>query len=723
MTRPPDRSKILSLIAASLILIVSLTDGSSACDWCDRTAGISVFTETDQGTAVASVAQRIGEAVSTDCFRIVTDRPDYAFGVLFEVYDEEEGKYLSGFSDEAVWSDKWDSMMKQVIEDKYGPYRSRMLVALFYVGGEITGRQTDEGTPALGWLIDYWMNYSDGETPEEHEQPILALMRESMPFDEMVWKWEQTPVDCDIEFEETCIDPDQGYLEFHLTNFKDRFGSPCSVQQIKDINRLVVSWEGVEELELSPGDKTEEGDLASLHTDCNQKYTITTPREKDFNEIKIIVHNSCDILKPQIEPLSKTSKRDELTSGIFRNEWRLPKYCEIKPEKTNVQAGETIEVEINSIQDAMAFDAQEYDRLFVKAQKGKILNGKSLGGMKAFEVGGGTIAVQYQAPDDCNAGEDEIIVHTSCGTSDSLATEPGEEIERRKIKISCDYVWSGSLMMTHTEQFDCNLQETVKNTEKTLEQSENRTQQVTMNIYSGDFTLGESGIAVSITKDMLASGGYNCQYESSRHTLYQAVSTVCSIGDQRHDVSPGRYTDRTTVENGSGSVLVSEKELVISVSKEFDRGKMENLAEQIQQGGFDPDNIEKLAGQMQEMLSPGDQKEIDINILVQMLGVCIGQMHKQSSWESFEPCPGRHDGDSKTDPAVKGPISGPMVYELKGKYIRGEKGDDRITARFDSTYTVRFDAADGDFETVKCPENNIIEKCTINLTRRPDKKN
>lgn len=115
---------------------------------------------------------------------------------------------------------------------------------------------------------------------------------------------------------------------------------------------------------------------------------------------------------------------------------RIPESCTIEPEKDEIEGGETITINLNNIQNAKGRTPKPWQRLVVKVDIGKIKNGVNKHPEYIFKVGGGSVAVQYEAPEKCDFDTENITVSNSCETKGPLsATVEHKQIASKEIKV------------------------------------------------------------------------------------------------------------------------------------------------------------------------------------------------------------------------------------------------------------------------------------------------
>ena len=671
---PKHRCRYVAITAIAMFMVIALAFANTAiaCDWCHRKANIYVFCEEQYRAEATALAQGLFDVINTDCFTIgyySENKIEYAFSLAFYT--------------DSVYGSKCD-------------------VNLWYVGGQVKDNAPTNIKPKLGYGVKNWLTAIESFVVADHLEPMKNAISQSPPMHEIAWDWEGTPVSLEMETSEICIDPEGFNYDFFLKDVRLHNGQTCSPKTIRDINRFVFEIEASGRIEWDVSEKITDGKYASLHYKCDQKFVLTRPGKEDqtFNEIKITAYNSCEILKKEVKPLTETEQKDEIGHIVVRNEWRLPKYCEIELDENGVEAGANATITIKKIQDAMAFDSQPYDRLFVKVKEGKITNGKSLGGMKAFDVGKGVIKVRYQAPDDCELKEDVITVYSSCSTSDSSAVEPGEEMKTKKFDIYCNYTWSGSMTVETIEHFDCTHTEESGNASRVINYKTERIQRAMISIQA-DNILPDDDIA-----DLRAASDWNVTGD-----LKSMLDDYYSVESKHKKQDANLFEEtRTTIDE-----LLMLKSDNVSILIARDPGDLEATAKEIQQmameamaSGGDEKALEAAMNRINEMYSIGE-KSVPIRFVVQIGGELIGSIHMYRYRvvdDSVE------INDDYTD---QGPAALPMTVEFKGTLTRDKEGHGTLTGSIS-------DIDDGPAGTVfECPDRRYTHNVYLNLNERRKK--
>ena len=135
---------------------------------------------------------------------------------------------------------------------------------------------------------------------------------------------------------------------------------------------------------------------------------------------------------------------------LIYNYERIPERATVEPEKERIMAGKKMTIHLRDIEDSEGRSPWSWQRILVKAEKGKIINGTPQAeGYHVFEVGGGPVDVQYQAPEKCKKDTETITVYNTCVIDPQSKVIPEREIASTKFDIFCDR-WEGTF--TYTEQ-------------------------------------------------------------------------------------------------------------------------------------------------------------------------------------------------------------------------------------------------------------------------------
>ena len=150
--------------------------------------------------------------------------------------------------------------------------------------------------------------------------------------------------------------------------------------------------------------------------------------------------NSADMLQQHIYDLAKTFV--PLDDLLFAYEG-LPQTASVMPAQNPIKAGEQMTIQVNVGTNA-GTALQPWQWVLVRAEKGKILNGvfeREYEGFeyRRFQVGEGTIMLNYQAPPEELAPTfDTVTIYNTCNIDNPQLTQymPENEIGRATFEIS-----------------------------------------------------------------------------------------------------------------------------------------------------------------------------------------------------------------------------------------------------------------------------------------------
>ncbi len=140
-------------------------------------------------------------------------------------------------------------------------------------------------------------------------------------------------------------------------------------------------------------------------------------------------------LRETLQHTQNLAKKFQPVDKLIYDYERIPESLDIVLEKDSILVGDEMTITLKNIRDTNSKPSQPWQRILVKAEKGKILNGLPLAEYRVFEVGSGNIKIQYRAPKAC--GNDKITIMNSCYINPNLKALPEKEIATRAIKINC----------------------------------------------------------------------------------------------------------------------------------------------------------------------------------------------------------------------------------------------------------------------------------------------
>lgn len=103
-----------------------------------------------------------------------------------------------------------------------------------------------------------------------------------------------------------------------------------------------------------------------------------------------------------------------------------------------METDEEISIQVSRILDGKGNKSQPRQRLFVKSEKGMILNGKDMGDYRAF------IHIKHKAPEECKKNGRNVGIYNSCGIGPEQPGFPERENGRQNFGIVCDK-WEGGI--------------------------------------------------------------------------------------------------------------------------------------------------------------------------------------------------------------------------------------------------------------------------------------
>jgi hypothetical protein len=211
-----------------------------------------------------------------------------------------------------------------------------------------------------------------------------------------------------------------------------------------------------------------------------------------------------------------------------------------------------------------------------------------------------------------------------------------------------------------------------------------------------------------------------------------AEKTWCQSAPQ-HWESPGNWNTLHETMSGRVNREIKAENLTFLIVKDTginksSQDKMHNQAEQaakmielqmkMQEAGKNMDTkaIEEMKEQMLKMVQ-GDKNSNSFPVIIRVQLAFGGKTDPVSTtYENikYDACLAKEDNDSRSN-TLDYPLVTVTAAEFKGTYTKGENGQDRITARVDSTETTQ-----GSYYSDICPEKTIVIKGEINLERHKD---
>jgi len=146
--------------------------------------------------------------------------------------------------------------------------------------------------------------------------------------------------------------------------------------------------------------------------------------------------------------------------------------------------------------------------------------------------------------------------------------------------------------------------------------------------------------------------------------------------------------------------------------------RMMEIQRQLAEAGKNVDRkaIEEMKDQMVKMVQ-GDKNSNTFPVIIKVLLGFGGKSDPVSTtydYVNYDVCLAKEDNESRSN-TLDYPLITAVAAEFKGTFTRGDNGQDKITARVDSTETTR-----GSFYSDICPEKITITSGEITLERHKD---
>jgi hypothetical protein len=149
---------------------------------------------------------------------------------------------------------------------------------------------------------------------------------------------------------------------------------------------------------------------------------------------------------------------EELSKSLFlpldtliRDYERTPERARVEVPNDTAQAADTVTIKLSELRDDEGRPTQEWQRVLVKVEKGKILNAETKWKeYYVFKVGDqASVAVQYRAPNGCKPDKETLTVFNNCEKRTKQNKRPKNEIGKKQFNIVCDQ-WD--VKITYSEE-------------------------------------------------------------------------------------------------------------------------------------------------------------------------------------------------------------------------------------------------------------------------------
>ena len=542
-----------------------------------------------------------------------------------------------------------------------------------------------------GALDDYL--YKDGY---ETVDLINDLAKSFRPYCQRIYDWERIPESCTVKVENDELEGGEK-TEIRITDIVDNQG-----RQSNYFQRIVV--------EVGIG-KINNG--AARHPYYSYEVggdgTITIEYEAPQNcdsDIDIIkIYNSCET--ENCCPLYMTLPEKELATFEIKINDRQPESCGIFPQKSEVEAGEFISIDIRNLIDKDGESCIPEEKIIVMAEKGEITNGDQTPGYSVFEVGDGIVKAIYRAPDNCGIKSDNITVFSTCETDDYPREIYHDElIGEESIDIRCDYEWSGTMSVEKLERFDCQIDKSTDDSWGRTKLHELSTTRATVNILAENIDDSPPGFNLNMGENLIVSGFMKCEYNNTEITdgrkwgVNPSTShhTEILVGEDLFDLTHKNLNLMFTSLMGDEQTEESLEEMAKMLESGLESGEMDEA------------KIEALGKSLEASMGTGESGQSKITVFLTIFGDCNCKATlSQNGWTI------KNGERTTTNESVKMDlaIGGGVALDFTVDYIRKKDGSATITGNYSKTTPKTGGLREG------CPPKEETITCTLNLSKRP----
>ncbi len=527
-----------------------------------------------------------------------------------------------------------------------------------------------------------------GEGGEAMKDLIRAYFN---PIGPTIFEYEKAPMDCYIEPETDSIEAGVKTIVY-IRDIWDAWNEPA-----KSWQRVVVT---IEEGEILNGTRCSEEEDAYAFTVDNGTIEVEYIAEQECEDKTetFTVYNSCTWGREDYRAMTGTQMEEEIDKLDVKIYDRRPDTCSIRPAVHPIEAGETVVVQIKNIKDKKESRVGPHERLMVKTAKGKIINGMPKDNYRVFEVGQGTVKVEYDAPDDCNISKDTFFVYEACVTGDEfLDVTPGDKVAAKELRITCDWTWTGNLTIELSENFSCEHTDDNDNATRIINYNEKRIQRVLLNIRADDILEDDAIMDMRMGDDSQVHG-----------------SLKSMVDNRYHNENTHKHQDAHSVERSQTNIdelfQLNSDNVSLLISRdpgdfEDAANQMQDMVAQIMAAGGDEKMIEDAMKNVDQMFSV-DSSNPPLRFVVQILGDFTGQIKTQLYREVNDSV------EVNSNETATGPAALPMAAEFKGTLTREANGGGQIEGNAnESDYT----PAGTIFE---CPDRQHTQNVYLTLTAR-----
>lgn len=250
---------------------------------------------------------------------------------------------------------------------------------------------------------------------------LKELIQYLRPFDDKIEEYERIPESCNIKSQKDEVEGGET-ITINLTNIQDAKG-----RTPKPWQRLMVK---VDIGKIKNGVNKHPWYVFEVNGG-SVDILYEAPEKCDFDTEIIKVTNSCETTGP----LESTVPHQEIARKEIKVDDFRPVECSMEPQKKKLNPGEDTTIRLSNFVEFEGRDLRPEEKIMVKAQEGRITNGKPHGEYRIFAIGNGTVSVAYEAPDLRGVDKDTITVHNVCENEKTGQIEPKKEIAKTNVKI------------------------------------------------------------------------------------------------------------------------------------------------------------------------------------------------------------------------------------------------------------------------------------------------
>jgi hypothetical protein len=133
----------------------------------------------------------------------------------------------------------------------------------------------------------------------------------------------------------------------------------------------------------------------------------------------------CDgVLHEQVRTLAQSFHP---LDGVIHRYERMPNSATAEPDEEPIYSKDQVRIDVQDIKDLYGSAPQPWQRILAKVEEGKILNGEPRGDYRVFDVDGGSVQIEYEAPDVCEEQTETLTIKNTCHMDPTLMPPDGDD--------------------------------------------------------------------------------------------------------------------------------------------------------------------------------------------------------------------------------------------------------------------------------------------------------